>query len=122
MVVVTNNSDRPVRDVASQIEVVEVDQTTRQRKAADVYGEIGKSMREPFKAQGRDRSMPVLRARHTAEFVWSFTAAQYPRLLLWVRFTDDAGLHWEIDTSLHLQQLKHRDWSLGNESGRAWPV
>ena len=54
--------------------------------------------------------MPVLRAGHTAGFVWSFTAAQYPRLLAWIRFTDDAGLHWEIDTALHLEKLKRRDW------------
>jgi hypothetical protein len=29
---------------------------------------------------------------------------------LWVRFTDDAGLHWEIDNDLHLKKLDSRDW------------
>lgn len=26
------------------------------------------------------------------------------------RFTDDAGLHWQLDENLHLKQLPHRDW------------
>ncbi len=55
-------------------------------------------------------TMPVLRAGHKAAFVWGFTAARYPRVITWVRFTDDAGLHWEIDTGLHLKKLDHRVW------------
>jgi hypothetical protein len=54
--------------------------------------------------------MPVLRAGETATFVWSFTTAKWPRILPLVRFTDDAGLHWEIDNSLHLKKLAKRDW------------
>jgi hypothetical protein len=54
--------------------------------------------------------MPVLRAGHKGAFVWSFTLAKYPDLLYWVRFTDDAGLHWEIDTDLHLKRLPAREW------------
>jgi hypothetical protein len=27
-----------------------------------------------------------------------------------VRFTDDAGLHWQIDHDLHLERLSDRDW------------
>jgi hypothetical protein len=27
-----------------------------------------------------------------------------------VRFTDDAGLHWEIDHDLHLEKLAERTW------------
>jgi hypothetical protein len=65
---------------------------------------------EVFVPQDRSSTMPILRAAHTAGFVWGFTAAQYTRLLSWVRFTDDAGLHWEIYTSLHLRKLKRRDW------------
>jgi len=26
------------------------------------------------------------------------------------RFTDDAGLHWQLDDDLHLKQLPGRDW------------
>jgi hypothetical protein len=28
-----------------------------------------------------------------------------------VRFTDDAGLYWEIDPDLHLKRLDARGWS-----------
>lgn len=45
-----------------------------------------------------------------AVFIWGFTTALYPCLISWVRFTDDAGLHWEIDTSLHLVKLAKRHW------------
>jgi hypothetical protein len=54
--------------------------------------------------------MPVLRAGLAAGFVWSFTPAAYPRFLSWVRFTGDAGLYWQIDSTLHLEQLAERDW------------
>jgi hypothetical protein len=26
------------------------------------------------------------------------------------RFTDDAGMHWQIDPDLHLGKLNSRDW------------
>jgi len=26
------------------------------------------------------------------------------------RFTDDAGLHWQIDQDLHLERLSEREW------------
>jgi hypothetical protein len=27
-----------------------------------------------------------------------------------LRFTGDAGLHWQIDHDLHLEKLDNRDW------------
>jgi hypothetical protein len=45
-----------------------------------------------------------------AGLVSGFTASQYPRAITWVRFTDGAGLHWEIDTGLQLRKLDYRDW------------
>jgi hypothetical protein len=52
---------------------------------------------QAFVPTERSSTMPVQRAGQTAAFVWGFTAALYPRLISWVRFTDDAGLHWQID-------------------------
>jgi hypothetical protein len=40
MVVITNGSDRPIREVACKIEAIEADEKTRRQKPADVYGEI----------------------------------------------------------------------------------
>jgi len=68
------------------------------------------ALTETFVPQARARAMPVLRAGHTAGFVWGFTAAQYPRTVLRVRFTDDDGLDWEIGNDLQLKKLDYRDW------------
>ena len=54
--------------------------------------------------------MRVLRAGQTAAFVWGITTAQYTNFSWFVRFTDDAGLEWQIDNLLHLRKLDSRDW------------
>jgi hypothetical protein len=116
MVVVTNGSQRPIREVACKIEAIEADETIRQKQEGDVYGEwmpvaFGSSgMAETFVPQARASTMPVLRAGHKAGFAWGFTVAQYPRILLRVRFTDDAGLHWEIGNDLQVKKLDYRNW------------
>jgi hypothetical protein len=116
MVVVTNGSNRPIREVVAKIEAIEADEKTRREKLADVYGEImpmalgpGTQV-ETFVPKARVSTMPVLRAGHGAGFEWDFTVARYPRFLVWVRFTDDVSLHWEVTTDLHLQKLARRDW------------
>jgi hypothetical protein len=101
--------------VTAKVEVIRLD-GVRFDKPADAYGEItiyvpGMTAEAPaFIFRERASSMPVLRRHHRAAFVWPFTVAQHPRLVTWVRFTDDAELHWEIDTSLHLKKLVSRDW------------
>ncbi|HET6192244.1 MAG TPA: hypothetical protein VFE59_35200 [Trebonia sp.] len=37
---------------------------------------------------------------------WSFGLLR----VVAVRFTDDAGLHWETDRDQHLRRLAERDW------------
>jgi hypothetical protein len=116
MVVVTNGSTRPIREVACKIEVIGADPSIRHDKQADVYGlmmpyALGPAAQaETFVFGERTGTIPVLRAGQKAAFVWSFTVALYPRFSVWLRFTDDAGLHWEITTDLHLQKLAKRDW------------
>jgi hypothetical protein len=116
LLLVANDSKRPIREVTCKIEAIKADQAIRHDKLADVYGEIatvglGSTARvETFVPQAHASTMPVLRAGRKAGFAWSFPVAQYPRLLSWVRFTDDAGRHWEITTDLHLKKLPRRDW------------
>lgn len=116
MVVVANGSKRPVRDVTVKIEAIQADESIRHQKMADVWGTLQTyavgitAQAQTFVPVERSSTMPVLRAGQTAAFVWGFTAAMYPRFISWVRFTDDAGLHWEIDQSLHLEKLAARDW------------
>jgi hypothetical protein len=116
LIVVTNGSTRPIREVTCKMEAIEADETTRHKKFAKVWGEIvpvalgANAQVETFVPQARASTMPVLRAGRKAGFAWDFTAAQYPRFLSWVRFTDDVGLHWEITTDLHLKKLTRREW------------
>jgi len=116
VVAVTNGSPRPIREVTVKLEACSADMSIRHTKDADVYGEVAPyalgstAQAEAFVLGERASIMPVLRAGHKGAFVWSFTAARYPRVITWVRFTDDAELQWEIDTSLHLKQLEKRDW------------
>jgi hypothetical protein len=116
MVVVTNGSKRPVREVTVKIEATQGGMGMRQQKLADVWGVLqtyalgSTAQAQAFVPTERSGTMPVLRAGQTAAFVWGLTTNLYPRLISWVRFTDDAGLHWEIDTSLHLGKLRERDW------------
>lgn len=42
-------------------------------------------------------------------FLVRLDVSAYPDTRLATRFTDDAGLHWQIDQDLHLQQLDNRD-------------
>jgi hypothetical protein len=115
MVVVTNGSSRPVREVTAKIEVIRRD-GARFDKIADAYGEIMAyalgpgAQAEVFVPSARASTMPVLARGHKAGFVWPFKASEYPNLLTWVRFTDDNELHWEVDTSLRLERLDTRDW------------
>jgi len=51
----------------------------------------------------------ILRAGGKAGFAFPFAVAEYPQPQYWVRFTDDAGLHWQIDPDLHLEKLANRD-------------
>jgi hypothetical protein len=115
MAVVANGSNRPIREVSAKIEVIRRD-GARFDKMADTYGEVvafglgAGAEAETFVFQQHASTMPVLVSNRKAAFVWPFTAPDHPNLLSWVRFTDDAGLHWEIDTSLHLTRLDNRDW------------
>jgi hypothetical protein len=115
-IIVTNGSRRPIREVAAKIQAIEADETIRREKLADIYGEmapvgIGPSVQvDTFVLRARAGIMPVLRTGQKAGFGWDFTVVQYPRFLVWVRFTDDAGLHWEISTDLHLEKLATRNW------------
>lgn len=108
-VVVTNGSKRPIREVACKVEVGRNDGSAH-ALGEGVYGYMaGTDFVGHFIERGSGSTMPVLRAGMKAGFAWS-GAAEYPRIVWTVRFTDDAGRHWEIDTDLHLRKLDHRDW------------
>ena len=42
-------------------------------------------------------------------FKFPFPVEDHPDALVKVRFTDDAGLQWEIGHDMHLEKLENRD-------------
>jgi hypothetical protein len=121
IVIVANASDRPIREVVVSVVAIGTDRSIRHERLANVVGEmvpdpvgvfLGRkdATDETFVFRSNAETMPVLRAGHTAGFVWAFTVDRYPEILPTVRFTDDAGLHWQINADLHLERLTERDW------------
>lgn len=55
-------------------------------------------------------AIPLMRPRAWSGFLVRFDLATHPTARLATRFTDDAGLHWQIDQDLHLERLDSRDW------------
>lgn len=122
LVMVANGSDRPVCEVVVKVVAIQTDRSIRHERLAHVYGEMvtyamgvsfgpgSGATAETFVFHANADTIPVVRAGHTAGFVWAFTLARYPEIVPTVRFTDDAGLDWQINADLHLERLKERDW------------
>jgi hypothetical protein len=55
-----------------------------------------------------DTKIRLLKAGDVVEFVFVYDVASHQGIFT-LRFTDDAGLHWQVDDDLHLQQLADRD-------------
>jgi hypothetical protein len=113
MLVVADNSKRPIHSVACKLQRSATSGDQEPRRLADAVSELGPSTPEhqeaTFKPGGP--SLAVIKAGASGGFIWS--SGDMPDSQgsqFWVRFTDDAGLHWEIDTDLHLEKLPKRDW------------
>jgi len=55
-------------------------------------------------------AIPLIRAGSQYGFLIRFDLEKNPDARLAARFTDDAGLHWQIDQDLHLEPLDKREW------------
>ena len=55
-------------------------------------------------------TVQLIRSGSWYGFLLKFDLQNEPRTRLAVHFTDDAGLHWEIDQDLHLKQFESRPW------------
>jgi hypothetical protein len=111
MAEVFNGSRRPIRNVDCRIEPAA---GQGQHSAAQV-GELIRS--DGLLGPGRRfhkvdaPTVRVLRAGAKAGLAFPFVASDYPDARVTARFTDDAGLHWEIRPDLHLGKLTNRsDW------------
>lgn len=115
MLIVTNGSRRPIRNVVAKIEGSPAGAAAKHDKFADNTGElIAVQMASAAKAgtfkPGRHGSkIAVLQGGQRAAFVWNFSTARYPNPRFTLRFTDDNALDWEIDNDLHLVKLDSRE-------------
>lgn len=114
MLVVTNGSKRPIRNVVAKIEATPVGATAKHNKLADNTGEViavqiaSAVKADTFKPGEHGSKIAVLRGGQRAAFVWNFTVTRYPNPSFTLRFTDDNDLDWEIDKDLRLAKLPNR--------------
>jgi hypothetical protein len=113
MGVVHNESRRPIRDVVCRIQPHPAQDfdwgATIVAQLGDVA--IAQSASVPVFCEPKlgDR-VPLIRAGSRFGFLTPFPVADHGAARMKVRFTDDAGLHWESDPDLHLAKLASRDW------------
>ena len=114
MLVVTNASARPIRNLAAEINVL--GSASPGRKPADVVGRIdpaaqrGPAIPETFTEAARSSRQALLNAGEDAAFAWSLDAEAFPAVEFTVRFADDQDLNWEVGPDLRLKKLPARDW------------
>jgi hypothetical protein len=119
MLVVTNASHRPIRNLAAEINVR--GSVSPGRKAADVVGRIesaaqrGPAIPEIFTPPAHSSRQALLIAGEDAAFARSFDVETFPSVEFTVRFADDQDLNWEVSPDLRLKKLPARDWR------RSWP-
>ena len=107
---VINRSPRPIMEVTCRIEPA-AGEGLQEAWSVSHVGEGG--MQAPgFLMPGGQVQGSGLRFMRSGE-TWVFTfrpdAARYPNARITLRFTDDAGLHWQITPNLHLEKLDNRD-------------
>jgi hypothetical protein len=114
MLVVTNASSRPTRNLAAQIDVL--GNISPGKKPADVVGRIEQmhlgstATADAFALVTRSSRQELLDAGENAAFARSFDVETYPRVEFTIRFTDDHELEWEVGPDLCPRRAPIRDW------------
>jgi hypothetical protein len=113
---VTNGSARPIRQVAARI-FAPLDEVNHPAAVVAMEKEFTATMSVMAGGTGvlhvlddhlEEDRIYVLRAEQVGVLIFPLDASQ--EAVATVRFTDDAGLHWEVEDDLHLEQLDSRDW------------
>jgi hypothetical protein len=112
MGIVRNESDRPIWNVVCQIELapgqgLQPATATGRFEPSPFPGQEGKHV---FREDAKGSPVSLIRVDQAHGFVFSFDILDHRMARIPARFTDDAGLHWQIDHDLHLAKLEHRDW------------
>lgn len=106
---VTNESSRPVRDVVCRLAGDQLGEHCTAEWAGRIIRTSGLP-RERVRDQVEGERVQLIRKEQTWGFVFPIDAVAAEKIPGLIRFTDDAGLHWQVDNDLHLEQLDSRDW------------
>lgn len=101
---VVNDSDRPIREVTAGIVINNAKAqpaSAHHRLIPSTYPNSG-----GFGVGGTVQSghCDLMMIDDRTEFVFPYSTSTYAAVVL-VRFTDDAGLRWQVDPNLHLQRV-----------------
>lgn len=112
-VIAANESARPIRNVVCRLREDQLGEHCTVTWAGRIV-RIPRDGRSPpielsaDKVQGERVSL--IRRGETWGFVFPIDAVDGQEIPALLRFTDDAGLHWQVNNDLHLEQLGSRDW------------
>ena len=122
MAIVSNESGRPIRNV-----VCNRGNGNRDEDIEDILGPsshsnlavvVGRYVNPRLRQEGGPILVGAIPASHAFRirpdeaygFVFDVSVHRVTFASELVRFTDDAGLHWQMDCDLHLEPLAERDW------------
>jgi hypothetical protein len=118
MALVRNGSHRPIRDVACRLYSFPEDKLYEPKAIAQIAKAWvpaiealdGRSLEDSAVLDETGTAeIRLLNAGGTAALIFNLIADPDLEISLTLRFTDDAGLYWQIDHDLHLKQLDNRD-------------
>ncbi len=116
MVLVINDSRRPIFGVVVRARLVQnATSLLAALSAGEMYPSAIPAGRAPADSWTVRDTTPCdrlesLRPNGRSAFTCGFPYTASPHGRLFVRFTDDVGLHWQLDQDHHLEQLNDRDW------------
>jgi hypothetical protein len=113
MGIVRNDSHRPIRDVTCRIQPGPGQGFDLEAQGVGEIVDVGlgSNVSVPvFRHPKLDRRVPLIRAGSRFGFKTTVPVKDHEVARMMVRFTDDAGLHWEVDPDLHLAKLDSRNW------------
>ena len=114
LVVVINDSRRPIFDVAVKFAFVKgapnlaPADRTGEMYPVDIPARAGWTLALATARPGFRQD--AIRAGGRAGYVFSFIKANMPDGAAVARLTDDAGLHWQLGQDFHLERVDERDW------------
>jgi hypothetical protein len=112
IVVVMNNSHRPVRNITARMSELATNKVIEPIKFGRIWIDgLGVSALLTFEPVIGDTAPVLAGGNNNVGFLFDFDV--HPDALkkaaITVRFTDDVDLHWQIDQSLRLKRLETRD-------------